>query len=272
MPGAVRPPTSPGDLPPSGATLLPQPIHHTDHATLHHGDALTVLPALRPDTVDLVLTDPPYNSGGRTTADRTHRSAVDKYVSSDAAVATQLADFAGETRDQRSYTYWLTLLLASSLRIARAGASCLVFTDWRQLPASSDALQAAGWTWRGAIAWHKPAHRPREGGFAASCEYILWGANGPIDGKRNPVYLPGMYSASQPRGRNRRHITQKPVELLRDLIRVCVPDGTVLDPCAGSGSTGVAALAEGRRFVGVEITRHYAEVAAGRLAAVEDTR
>jgi site-specific DNA-methyltransferase (adenine-specific) len=233
-------------------------------ATIHHGDAVTLLPTLPADSIDLVLTDPPYNSGGRTMSDRTTRSARDKYVSGDAQ--HQLADFAGDSRDQRGYLVWLTLILAECLRVARPGASALVFTDWRQLPATSDALQAGGWAWRGVIPWHKPIARPRQGGFTAACEYVLWGSHGPIDATRNPVYLPGLYSASQPRGRNRIHITQKPGQLLRELVKVCVCDGTVLDPFAGSGSTGVAALAEGRNFVGVEITDHYASIARRRVA------
>lgn len=237
------------------------------HWTLHHGDALAVVPALPTDHVDLVLTDPPYNSGGRTQSDRTKATARDKYVSGDAA--HQLADFAGDNRDQRGYTAWLALILAECLRASRAGASLLVFTDWRQLPATSDALQAGGWLWRGIIPWHKPISRPRMGGFKAECEYLLWGSNGPIDATRNPVYLPGLYSASQPRGRERRHITQKPVPLLAELAKVCVPQGTILDPFAGSGSTGVAALQTGRSFVGVEMTGHYAATARNRLAAAE---
>ncbi|MFI2663760.1 DNA-methyltransferase [Micromonospora carbonacea] len=234
-----------------------------DRAVLHGGDALVVLPTLPTGSVDLVLTDPPYNSGGRTQSDRTKVSARDKYVSGDAAHT--LATFDGDNRDQRSYTAWLALVLAHCLRTSRPGASLLVFTDWRQLPATSDALQAGGWLWRGIVPWHKPISRPRAGGFKAECEYLLWGSNGPIDATRNPVYLPGLYSASQPRGRNRQHITEKPVALLAELAQVCVPGGTVLDPFAGSGSTGAAALSTGRRFVGVELSEHYQQVAAQRL-------
>lgn len=103
---------------------------------------------------------------------------------------------------------------------------------------------------------------------------MLWGSKGPIDATRNPVYLPGLYSASQPRGKARVHITQKPVPLLTDLIRVCAPAGTVLDPFAGSGSTGVAALQSGHRFVGIELSQTNQKIAAGRLseAAVEATK
>lgn len=240
------------------------------HWTLHHGDALAVLPTLPDNHVDLVLTDPPYNSGGRTQSDRTKATTRSKYVSSDAQHT--LPDFVGDNRDQRGYTAWLALILAECLRISHPGASLLVFSDWRQLPATSDALQAGGWLWRGIIPWHKPISRPRMGGFKAECEYLLWGSHGPIDATRNPVYLPGLYSASQPRGANRRHITQKPVQLLTDLLAVCPPGGTVLDPFTGSGSTGVAALATGRPFTGIEYTAHYAAIARERLAEAETAR
>lgn len=63
------------------------------------------------------------------------------------------------------------------------------------------------------------------------------------------------------------HITQKPVEVMQQLVQICREGGTVLDPFTGSGSTGVAALREGRRFVGVELSSHYADVAEQRLRA-----
>jgi DNA modification methylase len=63
------------------------------------------------------------------------------------------------------------------------------------------------------------------------------------------------------------HPTVKPLELMRWLARlVCPPDGTVLDPFTGSGSTGAAVLLEGRRFVGIERDGRYMPVARARIA------
>lgn len=233
---------------------------------LHHGDALALLPTLPAASIDAVITDPPYNSGGRTNGERRAQSARGKYVSSDAK--HDLSDFVGDNRDQRSYITWLSLILGHALHATKPGGHCLVFTDWRQLPATSDALQVAGWTWQGTVTWHKPMNRPKRGGFRAACEYILWGSNGPYDNARD-LYLPGMFSASQPGGKQRRHITQKPVEgLLAELVRICPEGGTVLDPFAGSGSTGEAALISGRSFLGIELSEHYHRIASERLAAV----
>lgn len=232
---------------------------------IHQGDALTVLRELDADSVDAVITDPPYNSGGRTAADRTGQSAIGKYVSGDSKAAKELADFAGDTRDQRGYTVWLSIILAECLRVSRPSAPLLVFCDFRQLPATSDALQVAGWTWRGIVPWHKPMSRPHRGGFRRSCEYALWATNGPVNGARHPVYLDGMFSASTPRGTERQHITQKPLPLMRELVKVAPSGATILDPFAGAGTTGVAALLEDRDFVGIEMSQHYAAIARQRL-------
>lgn len=63
------------------------------------------------------------------------------------------------------------------------------------------------------------------------------------------------------------HPTVKPLELMRWLVRLlCPPGGLVLDPTAGSGTTGAAAVLEGRRFIGIELEPAYVEIAVARIA------
>jgi site-specific DNA-methyltransferase (adenine-specific) len=162
--------------------------------------------------------------------------------------AHDLQTFPGENRDQRSYRSWLTELLTEAYRATVEHAVAAVFSDWRQEPTTSDALQMAGWAWSGTIPWIKPASRPRKGGFKQASEFITWGVKGTLDHSRD-LYLPGYFIASQPR-KDRVHITQKPIRIMQKPVRICPHDGTVLDPFTGSGTTGVAALREGRHFVG----------------------
>lgn len=230
--------------------------------TLHQGDSLKVLAEIDSDSVDAVITDPPYNSSAGAKVTDTARS---KYVSSDAKHT--LPDFIGDQRDQRSYCAWLTMILLECQRIARPGASLLCYSDWRQLPSTSDALQAAGWSWRGIIPHYKPNHRPKKNGFSAAAEYVLWGSKGEPHKHNPPLYLKGHLTGSQPSGKKRTHITQKPVEVITELVRICPDGGTVLDPFAGSGTTGVAALALRRSFIGIEATEHYYQAARERLAS-----
>ena len=113
------------------------------------------------------------------------------------------------------------------------------------------------------------AQAPREGTFVDNwMKYRV----GLIDVKSpliEPDRFPGtVIPANKPR-RRFGHITAKPVDLLRHLIRIfCAAgdDALVLDPFAGSGSTGVAARAEGKQFLGFEIDEQMAEVADRRIA------
>jgi site-specific DNA-methyltransferase (adenine-specific) len=233
---------------------------------LHEGDALTILPTLN-TPVDAVICDPPYNSGGRTMTERTTRTAREKYLTEGGRNhGFDLGDFTGDNRDQRAYTAWLAMVLAHCHRFTRPGGAALVFSDWRQLPATADGLQAAGYTWRGVAVWHKPIARPQPGYLRQETEYIVWGSKGPVFRGDNPVYLPGHFTGSQPRGNARRHITQKPLDVLQQLVRIVPQGGTVLDWCAGSGTTGEAALLEGRNFIGIEQSPVYAAGIRDRLA------
>ncbi len=246
---------------------LPEPYHTTPRTSLYLSDALTVLRGLPTGSVDAVIADPPYSSGGTTSAERTTKSTRSKYVSTSAQHA--LPDFEGDRRDQRGFAFWSTLWLTECFRLTKPGGVCLVFTDWRQLPSTSDALQAAGWVWRGQVVWHKPNPRTYPGRFTNHAEYALWGSHGPMGHGAGRPCLPGLYTVTPPHHTERVHITQKPLKLLRDLVQIVPPGAMVLDPFMGSGTAGVAAVLEGRRFVGVELAEHFAQVAATRIGEAE---
>ena len=112
------------------------------------------------------------------------------------------------------------------------------------------------------------AQAPRDGTFVDNWD--RW-ETGLID-PRSPVIEPGRFPgtvipAKKPRERHG-HMTTKPVDLLRHLIRLFSPEGAVVfDPFVGSGSTGVAARMEGRDFIGVEIDADMAQAAERRIEA-----
>ncbi|CAD7726620.1 Modification methylase DpnIIB [Xanthomonas hydrangeae] len=229
---------------------------------LLQGDALTILPTLDANSFDALITDPPYASGGLTAAARAKPPSA-KYVQGGGA---QLhADFVGDERDQRSHLRWMHLWLSECARVLKDGAPVLLFTDWRQLPLTTDALQIAGFTWRGITVWDKTEGvRPQLGRFRNQAEYIVWGSKGnmPLD-RRAPV-LPGVIRESV-RKADKHHLTGKPTELMRQLVRICEAGGRILDPFAGSGTTLVAADLEGFQCTGIEMTQHYAAVTRQRL-------
>lgn len=236
--------------------------YQDDHVTLHSGDALAVLASLESGSVDAVVTDPPYSSGGMVRGDRT-MSTASKYVTSGNTRRDELVDFSGDGRDQRSYAYWSALWMGEAVRVTKPGGLILAFTDWRQLPATTDAIQAGGWVWRGIVPWYKPSARPQSGRFTNQCEYVVWGSRGGMGNDYTLPVFPGFYQASAPR--EREHITQKPLDVMRELVKIVPEGGVVLDPFMGSGTTGCAAVLEGRRFIGCEMVPHYQGVAQDRI-------
>lgn len=128
---------------------------------LFQQDALTWLHDQSAEQYDALVTDPPYSSGGLHAGSRTADSANSKYVND----PKKYPEFSGENRDQHSYMLWSTLWLTEAHRVLKPGSPFIVFTDWRQLSVMIDAVQAAGFTYRGASPGtrRKLAGRPRGG-------------------------------------------------------------------------------------------------------------
>lgn len=229
--------------------------------TIYHGNCLEVLPEL--DGFDALVTDPPYSSGGLFRSDRLQRT-VDKYERGESLIAQQRPDFAGDNRDQRAYYAWCSLWLAFALSGARAGAHALIFSDWRQVPTLSDALQAGGWLWRGLATWHKPGIRMQRGGFSSSAEYVLWGTAGLWN--HDHAYAPQNVMRCAPIGAEEKiHLAEKPVPVLAWLVQFAPPGAVVCDPFMGSGPTLRAAKDLGRQAIGIDIDERCCEKAADRL-------
>jgi site-specific DNA-methyltransferase (adenine-specific) len=134
----------------------------------------------------------------------------------------------------------------------------------------TDALQFAEFVWLGVAVWDKVNARPQLDRFRQQAEFIVWGSNGtrPADYKNaDAVYLPGVFSATNEPQHSRLHMTQKPVPLMDWLCQIARPGQTILDPFMGSGSTGVAASRRGLKFIGIERSEHYFNVARRRLEA-----
>lgn len=230
------------------------------------GDCLDSLAEVRVP-VDALIADPPYSSGGFTRGDRSVDPST-KYRSSDSK--GDEPSFAGDNRDQRSYLAWSALWLRHVSRVMRKGAPVAVWTDWRQLPITTDAIQAGGFVWRGIAVWTKDgAARPQMGRFKSDAEFLVWGSLGPMPQRQDVGVLPGTFMSPPVHASMRAHLTEKPVAVMEQAVAICPPDGLVLDPFAGSGSTGVACLRAGRRFVGIEVDEHYFALACERLRAEE---
>lgn len=243
-------------------------FYEANGATIYHGEALTILGGLPDRVAAAVITDPPYSSGGMFRSDRLTEPSQ-KYrgwshtPSSTHKPAAAYGSFAGDHRDQRGYREWMALWMYQCSRVAVEGASAYIFTDWRQLPVMTDALQAGGWTWRGVLVWDKGVGRPVKGRFRNHLEFIVWGTNGPAPESEN--YPSALISVPTVPPGERQHVTQKPAKLIRHLLSIVPQRGMVLDPFMGSGTTLRAASDLGWQSVGIELDERYCQMAVERL-------
>ena len=231
--------------------------------TIYHGDCREVVPGL--GGVDAVITDPPYSSGGMYRSDRA-APTTSKYQINHETTRTYEA-FAGDNRDQRSFEKWVDDWASMCLTKVPTGGGIGVFIDWRNIACVVDAIQVAGWVYRGLTPWHKGTDlRPNKGWFRRNVEFIVWGSAGPL--LTGPTAegdcWDGLFVARVNDGQ-KLHQTGKPVELLRMMLGVRPEWATYLDPFMGSGTTLRAAKDLGRRAIGIEIEERYCEIAARRL-------
>ena len=240
-----------------------------------HGDTFEVLKTFPDAVFGGIITDPPYASGA---ADLNGKAKTTSQKYTSCKTDNPLPDFEGDSKDQRSWTHWAAEWLIEARRCSKPGAPVCVFIDWRQLPSLTDALQWAGWVWRGIAVWDKTNSRPQRGRFRQQAEFIVWGSNGPMPIDRKAPVLHGVFRQSMPAFLKRIHQTEKPLEVMRDIVKIVEhgsdsqSGGIILDPFAGAGTTVLAAALEGYPAVGIELSAHYAKAAAKRVeSALKNT-
>lgn len=246
-----------------------QPYYSEAGIQIYHGETLSVLADLALCNIAAVVADPPYSSGGMFRSDRS-KPASEKYTGwsqlpnggSRRPPTKSYGSFSGDSRDQRSYFSWSTLWLSTLWAKAIPTAQAFVFTDWRQLPTTTDSVQAGGWTWRGLCVWDKGIGRPMRGRFRNHLEYVVWASHGQMP-EAEDVYPSTLLKHALPIS-EREHVTQKPESLVRELLSIA-PAGSVIDPFMGSGTVLLAAKNCNRKAIGIEIEEKYCEIAANRL-------
>ncbi len=247
------------------------PYYDEDGITIYHGEAVSVMAELPTGSVDVLLTDPPYSSGGMFRSDRM-KPPSEKYRGWSQSAngkrrppTSEYGSFGGDNKDQWAWIRWVTGWSMEALRVVRPGGHGFMFTDWRQLPAATDAVQFGGWSWRSVVVWDKGVGRPIKGQFRNHLEYVVWCTHGGT--VRTDEYPSTLISVPTVNHNSRVHVTEKPVDLLVELLRVVAIDNPIVfDPFMGSGSSLVAARRLGLPAVGIEIEERYCEMAVDRLA------
>ncbi|QDV24384.1 DNA-methyltransferase [Aureliella helgolandensis] len=229
--------------------------------TIHHGPAQQMLQRIDDSTIAAFITDPPYASGAGTMIGALAKSST-KYQNSE---SKKLPELDGDSMLPEAWSAMMLAVAHQMRRVAMPGADVLMFCDWRSLSRLIEVLGGAGFGLRGTATWNKGnAARPNRNGFRSQTELILHArAPGKLD-RPSDVYLPGVFEHRTIQN-GKLHMTQKPLELMRELVEIAPPGATILDPFQGAATTGLAAIESGRRYIGCESSAEYHAIATDRL-------
>lgn len=226
-------------------------------ATLYLGDCREVLPTL--PKVDAVITDPPYCSGGFSEAGK----QAAKGMGLRSETVRELGWFVNDNMTTAGLCWLMSSVAGWCRRSLKQGGTLTAFTDWRMAGHLAPAIEASGFRYQNLLVWAKPS-AGLGSGFRAQHELALHFSNG------TPEYYSAsngnVLSSARVHSSVREHQTQKPVDLIERILETVTDKGhVVLDPFMGSGTTGVAAAQNGRRFIGIELDPANFDIACRRI-------
>lgn len=207
------------------------------HSSVRHGDCVSLMRRMPAESVDFILTDPPY---------------ICRYRSR-----------SGQTVRNDDNTRWVKPAFAEMHRLLKPGSFCVSFYGWNKVDVFMDAWRAAGFQPVGHLVFRKD-YASSKGFLRANHEQAYLLAKGQPPQPTLPMsdVQDWIYSG------NRHHPTEKPVGILKTLVEAfCPAGGLVLDPFCGSGSTLVAAQQSGRASLGIELDYQHHLTALTRVQA-----
>ena len=234
---------------------------------LYNGDCLEVMKSIPDNSIDLVATDCPYKivSGGcrkipkdgerETSGILTHRHKDNKRTDWVDAVRTGKM-FANNDIEFKDW-------LPDVYRVLKDKSHCYIMVNSRNLAELQKQAELAGFKFQNLLMWDKGNVTPNRW-YMQGFECILMLRKGGAKninnlGSSNILKVPNIIG-------NKTHPTEKPIDLMRILIENSTqPNEIVLDPFMGSGSTMIACLNTNRKGIGIELDKHYFDIANKRI-------
>ncbi len=234
---------------------------------LYNGDSIEKMKVIDNLSVDLILTDPPYNLGNFMKNRQTNLGKMrDNF-------------FGNKGWDELSTDDWLKHMegfFEQADRILVKGGALVMFMAVIKVESMIILAEKHGFYYKTTGVWHKTNPMPRNMNlhFVNSNEswiYFIKGARTGIFNNEGKLQLDFIQTSATAKSEKNygAHPTQKPIQLMEHFVRLLSnPGDVILDPFMGSGSTGVAAVWLDRNFIGIEIAEEYYKIAKNRIEEV----
>ena len=233
-------------------------------STVYNGDCAVEMQKIASDSVDLILTDPPYNLGNFMINRSTNLAKMRENF------------FANAGWDNLEFDEWIKrmdMFFAESARIIKAGGSMIIFMAIIKVETIIKLAEKHGFYYKTTGIWHKLNPMPRNMNlhFVNSTEawiYFTYKKKTGTFNNENKMVHDFIDTSVVSNGEKKagKHPTQKPIVLLEHFIKLLSNEGDlVVDPFMGSGSTGIVCKKSGRDFIGIELDKEYFNIAKKRI-------
>lgn len=221
---------------------------------LLQGDCLELMKDIPDESIDLIVTDPPYKMN-HSTGGCTNIGMKNKWQGNIKAGNTVM-NFDTNIK----FSDWLPEIY----RVLKNGSHCYVFCNDKNIQELLNETTKCGFRESNILVWIKNNATPNRY-YMKNLEFVLF----LYKGKAKPINNMGSKCAIEAKninGKFKLHATQKPVDLLEIYIKnSSLENDVVFDPFMGSGSTGVACVNTNRNFVGIELDKNYFNIAKERI-------
>ncbi|MDD5014629.1 MAG: site-specific DNA-methyltransferase [Atribacterota bacterium] len=225
-------------------------LSDTPKIEIYNDDCLNVLKTMPDKSVDLVLTDPPYNfesKGGGLYKKRGNLERIENSFGTDFLPEPLLNECERITKSMHGY-FWCSKAIVRN------------YLNWAQ-------DRNYGFN---ILTWHKSNPIPaNNNNFLPDTEYCIFiRGKGTTFNQGLPFNNYTKYTITSVE-KSDDHPTPKPIKLMEKYIRISSKEGdTILDPFMGSGTTGVACVNLNRNFIGIEISEKYCQISEERIMRV----
>lgn len=228
-----------------------------ENVWLMQGDCLERMKEIPDWSVDMILTDPPYNIARNNNFHTMGRTGI---------------DFGEWDKGFDLYSY-----IKELPRVLNKNGSVVIFNDWKNIGNIAYFAEELGFVIKDMIRWEKsnPMPRNKDRRYITDYEVAVWltmpKAKWVFNKQCDTYDRPLIKGSLTPSSEKTVHTTQKPVYLMEYLLKVHSNEQmTTLDPFMGSGTTGVACKNLNRKFVGIELDEGYFNIAKERILSNTD--
>ncbi len=221
---------------------------------IYQMDCLEGMKLIPDKSINLLLTDPPYNVSQKSNFHTMGRKGVDF----------------GEWDKEFNQQEWLEVACSK----VKKGGSVIIFNDYKNIGEMKQVLENNGFSIKELLIWKKsnPMPRNRDRLYVTSIEVALWAVKGKgwTFNRQRDTYENGIFETPIVNHKKRIHPTQKPIEVISELVKIHSNENDiVLDCFMGSATTAVACALHNRKWIGFELEQEYIELANKRLDSID---